>query len=299
MRDAPINPEIRDQAIAWFTLAQSGCLDDENRQRLEQWRRADAEHERAWQRLAGIPVTLRERAAQLRDPAAREAAERVRYRTMDRRQALKVLVGSGLLSGLAWAGHDSHWLQGALADLSTATGERRRHRLADGTELWLNTDSALDVRFDTRQRLLRLRHGEVDILTGTDPAGRPLLVLTGEASLRSLGTRFSVRRDDGRQGTQLGVSQGRVAVERPDGGMLRVVEAGWQIRIDTTGIHDMQPLADGGTAWIEGFSSPGACAWAISSSNSRVIGRGCCAAIRPVRNCGCPGRSRWTMRNAS
>ncbi len=251
MSDAPIAPEIRDQAIAWFTLAQSGCLGEAERLQLESWRRADGEHERAWQRLAGIPQGLRARAEMLRDPAARRAAEQTR--PMDRRQALKVLVGAGLLGAVAWQGYDSRLLQGALADLSTATGERRHQRLADGSELWLNTASAVDVRFDATQRLLRLCHGELELLTGHDPASRPLVVLTAEARLRPLGTRFSVRRDDGERGTLLGVSQGRVAVEPLDGSPGRIVEAGWQTRIDASGVAPAWQADGRDTAWVDGF----------------------------------------------
>ncbi|WP_437879853.1 FecR domain-containing protein [Pseudomonas sp. LRF_L74] len=249
MNDTPIAPAIRDQAIAWFTLAQSGCLEDGDRQQLEKWRAADSEHERAWQRLAGIPAGLRERAALLHDPAARQAAEQTRYQPMDRRQALKILVGCGLLSAVAWRGYASDLAQNALADLSTGTGERRREVLVDGTQLWLNSNSAIDVLFDTDRRLLRLRHGEVDVLTGKDP--RPLLLVTAEASLRPLGTRFCVRQED--SGTRLSVSQGRVAVMLRDGVQAGIVEAGWRTHIDRLGMQAPQQALEDNAAWVDGF----------------------------------------------
>ncbi|WP_440862721.1 FecR domain-containing protein [Symbiopectobacterium purcellii] len=47
-----------------------------------------------------------------------------------------------------------------LADQRTAIGEIRRLTLDDGSVLTLNTDSAVNLRFDTRQRTVELVQGE-------------------------------------------------------------------------------------------------------------------------------------------
>lgn len=251
--EKPIAAAVRDQAIAWFTLAQSGCMSAAEQRHLEHWRQADSEHERAWQRLASIPASLNQRADLLADPLLRQVARQSHYSDLDRRKALKVLVGFGLLGGLAWQTQRSEWVQSAMADYHTATGERRHHRLVDGTELWLNTRSAIDVRFTPEARLLLLRHGEVDILTAADPTNRPLLVSTADAYLRPLGTRFNVRRDDNVAGTLLTVTQGKVAARAREGGPEQVIEAGWQARIAAGTVWDAQPGQSANTAWVDGF----------------------------------------------
>lgn len=251
MADAPISTVVRDQAIAWFTLAQSGCMRADEQQQLQRWRQADSEHERAWQRLVGIPLGFQQRAAQLANPAARAALENAQPHSVDRRRVLKTLAGLGLLGTAAWQMSDSYWLQGQLADLHTATGERVQKRLPDGTQIWLNTRSAVDVRFDAQSRLLLLRHGEVDILTARDAQDRPFMVLTEQARLRPLGTRFSVRQGDGE--TLLSVSQGRVAATARSGAGERIVEQGWSVRIDTGGVAQPVQASAANNAWTDGF----------------------------------------------
>jgi len=252
-RELPIRADVRDQAIAWFTLSQSGDISETELQQLQRWRQRDSEHERAWQRMTGLPGVLKSRAQVLENPVARSALQHTRYVSGDRRQALKVLVGAGLLGAIGWQTKDSHWLQGGLADLKTATGERRHHRLADGTQLWLNTNSAVDIRFSTIERRIVLRYGEVDILTGSDPAQRPMLVQTHDALLRPLGTRFTVRCDEAGSGTLLSVSSGRVAASIPGNAAEQIVEAGYQAYIGAEGVSRSQPANPSSVAWIDGF----------------------------------------------
>ncbi|WP_444436522.1 FecR domain-containing protein [Pseudomonas sp. A6] len=249
----PIPAVIRDQAIAWFTLAQSGCMSDAEQRQLLNWREASSEHERAWQRLSSIPLSLQRHAGPLADPLARQLAGRRHYSELDRRKALKVLVGFGLLGGLAWQGRDSHWVQGAMADYHTGTGERRQRTLPDGTRLWLNTATAVDVRYTDSARELHLRYGEIEILTASDAAGRPFRVISQEAVLQPLGTRFRVRRENDGQGTFLAVTQGRVAASSLAGGAPTVIEAGWQARIGAAGVGTPQALEVNEGAWVDGY----------------------------------------------
>jgi transmembrane sensor len=249
----PIRADVRDQAIAWFTLTQSGDISEAELQQLRRWRQSDSEHERAWQRMAGLPGLLKNRAQVLGNPVARSALQHTRYISGDRRQTLKILLGASLLGAVVWQGKDSHWLQRNLADLNTATGERRHYTLADGTQLWLNTSTAVDIRFTASERRIVLRYGEVDILTGSDPARRPMLVHTHDALLRPLGTRFTVRCDESGSGTLLSVSSGRVAASTPGSQGEQIIEAGNQAYIGANGVSRSQPADPLSTAWIDGF----------------------------------------------
>ena len=64
--------------------------------------------------------------------------------------------------------------------------------LADGSRITLNTDTAIDVRFDSQQRLVHLREGEMLVQTAADTS-RPFLVSTRQGRMQALGTRFTVR----------------------------------------------------------------------------------------------------------
>jgi len=252
-QEHPIPESVRDQAVAWFTLAQSGEISPQQQEQLQQWRQADPQHERAWQRFTTLTQQLQRRSQQLSTPLARQTLQQTRTLERDRRQVLKLLLGAGLLGGTAWQASDSFWVQSALADYHTATGERRHHTLSDGTQIWLNTRTLLDAQYDTQERRLTLRQGEVDILTASDPAGRPLLVYTAEARLQPLGTRFTVRRENDGHGTLVSVSSGRVAARLKAGGEALVVDAHSQAWISSTRVYPAQPANLNDTAWIDGF----------------------------------------------
>lgn len=91
----------------------------------------------------------------------------------------------------------------------TQVGSQRKVGLADGSELHLNTDSAVNVRFSERLRRVELERGEAFFQVARDPA-RPFVVAADRAEARALGTAFSVRRHA--QESEVLVTEGRVAV---------------------------------------------------------------------------------------
>jgi transmembrane sensor len=166
---------------------------------------------------------------------------------------LKMLLGASVFGASSWLAKDIHLVQGQLADISTATGERRGYTLSDGTQLWLNTGSAVDVRYSAHERRVWVRYGEVHVLTGNDSMLRPLVLRTAGAEFRPLGTRFTVRIDDAHHRTLLSVSSGRVEASLTGTSSKTVIEAGRQVFVDTSGIFHNAPLDSTATAWINGF----------------------------------------------
>jgi len=92
---------------------------------------------------------------------------------------------------------------------TTGHGEERTIRLADGTFVHLNTDSALAVRFGREVRLVELERGEAYFEVAKAPS-RPFRVGVGAAELQDVGTAFDVFRGDG--GSVVTVAEGRVGV---------------------------------------------------------------------------------------
>ena len=64
-----------------------------------------------------------------------------------RRRALRVLSLSGVALASGWAVRETTPWQRLLADASTSVGEQRTLRLADGSVVMLNTDSAISSDF--------------------------------------------------------------------------------------------------------------------------------------------------------
>lgn len=231
---------LRD-AAGWY--ARLGAAPDcqATRAQWQGWLEQDVLHQWAWQRLAALQDELRGLSPTLtRNTLASDLAQPAR------RMLLKGLVLGIGVSGLAWTGYRQTPLW--LADIRTATGERRELVLDDGTRLTLNTASAVDIRFNAGQRLIILCAGEILVSTARDP--RPLSVRSRHGEMRALGTRFSVRQED--DYTDLQVLEHAVAVRnRPDASELRV-EAGTRLRFDLGPLPAPQPLDPDATQWSHG-----------------------------------------------
>lgn len=188
---------VSEQAIDWMVRLRAGTPDAALQERFNAWLAMDPAHAQAWatlqECLGGSFNTVR--ALDQRVPGqAGEARQLLLQPHGSRRDALRVIAGLGLLGGGLWLGARSPLGDSLLADLHTGTGERQHFNLADGSRLSLNADSAVDLYFDDKQRLVVLRHGELVIQVAADPQ-RPLRVRTAQGEIRALGTRFLVAKE--------------------------------------------------------------------------------------------------------
>lgn len=165
-------PAAVGQAIEWYARQASGAFDASARQQFEQWLAADASHREAWQQLARrLERSLAPLAGQ---QAARQALGDTGH---GRRRLLRGALGIGALAAggqlLTLPGGALHERFGA--DLRTATAERRRFALEDGSQLLLNAQSAVDLHFSPQQRTVQLLRGAVQ--AEVQPvAGRPFVL---------------------------------------------------------------------------------------------------------------------------
>jgi transmembrane sensor len=232
-----------EQAAQWYVRLQDAAGPQEQ-QRWQAWVAQNPEHLAAWQYV--------ERVSQRFAPLLEQPHGASRALRSSRRQTLKTLLVLCAGSTLAWG----TWRNTALprlvggwsADYATSSGETRDALLADGSHVWLNALSALDVRFDAVQRLLHLRFGEVLIDTAKDPH-RPFLVDTDHGRMQALGTRFSVLHGDAH--TQLNVFEGRVQVTTVSQ-QVRIIEAGQQVSFSRDGLHPTSPASQAREAWSRG-----------------------------------------------
>ena len=248
-RAAP-NPRVVKQAIQW-TLRLNGSADPELISACEHWRQANPDHETAWLRVQALNSELA--AGYQAVPGARVALETLEdtSQRLQRRQALKLLSTFAIGASALWLARDVAPWQRWLADYSTATGERQRFTLADGSLLQLNTDSAVNVRFDPHQRLLVLERGEILVSTAKD-AARPLRVRNRDGLFEALGTRFVLRQDE--HSTRLSVEEGSVAIApRVRGQTTAIAEAGqaYEINGDSALLAERSYMDS--AAWADGL----------------------------------------------
>jgi transmembrane sensor len=77
----------------------------------------------------------------------------------------------------------------------TSIGEQYSSTLEDGTVLWLNTNSKVEVRYTKNRRRIYLHKGEAHFEVHSNPM-RPFEVVVGKRMVRATGTAFSVFLDN-------------------------------------------------------------------------------------------------------
>jgi len=221
-----------EQAAEWYALFRGARATEQDHQAWQTWLRERPEHAKAWLHIESVSKRFDPLRAGGRE-AALVGVRVARKGAVSRRRVLGgmgAMFGVGALGWLAWR-HTAmpDILLAWAADHRTGVGERRELQLADGSRVWLNTDSALDVDYQDGIRRLRLLAGEILVDTARDLARRPFYVDTRFGRMQALGTRFAVRLTDDQ--TRLDVFDGAVAIRNVAGVTLRV-EAGQQAHFD-------------------------------------------------------------------
>lgn len=200
--------DIEEAAAAWLVERDQGFAPGRELE-FEQWLRADARHGAVLAALAETWTMLGESRA----PAGHDVeSERPRswWRPLTLAAAVLAVAGLG-----GW-----HAVRSALArtqapfTLTAATdvGLLRKVSLPDGSIVQLNTDSAVDVRFDAGVRRVRLLRGEAHFSVAKNSA-RPFIVNAAGVDVRVVGTVFNVRLRP--ESVDVLVTEGRVQVAPP------------------------------------------------------------------------------------
>ncbi len=147
----------------------------------------------------------------------------------------------------------------ASGEFATAKGERRTVRLADGTAVTLDTDSAIRVAYVAERRIVRLLRGQALFAVAKDPH-RPFVVHAGTNQVTALGTVFAVRLDASRM--KILLVEGKVVIDEDEDSprdksavMVPVVLAPGETLVTTDGAKPVVERVDVDQAlrWREGF----------------------------------------------
>ncbi|MGC9744059.1 FecR domain-containing protein [Pseudomonas sp. P1B16] len=241
--EAPVASAIIEQASHWLMLQWGGELDKEQQRRFAEWRTADPEHDRAWQRLEHLQNTLSGVPTDTALAVLRELPD------ARRRQTLKLLGALLLAGGSSYLAQSQLPWREATADLRSGTGERLQRTLADGSRLSLNSGSAVDILFSASERRIRLLAGELLLDSGHDPAQRPLIVDTAAGEIQALGTRFCVYQRDDR--SQVDLFEGALEL-RPRQARATRLQAGQGCWFTATRFGDIAPANLNAIAWHDG-----------------------------------------------
>ncbi len=229
-----------EQAARWIVQLSADCPAERDTARagFAAWKAADPLHATV---AADMENLLRQLHA-VREPAGGDhrparaalaaiAPKRQRLRQLAAASAVAVLVLTGALA----LGERPAYL---LADLRSPTGQWQTHTLADGSRLTLAGGSAVNVRFNAGERHVELVRGDILVDVAKD-AQRPFIVDSGQAAIRALGTRFTVRKEDG--ATILSMLESTVSAQVPQHRAV-VVQAGQRARITRDGVGPLTSI---------------------------------------------------------
>lgn len=240
------------QATKWFVQLTSGSASDADYQQWRAWREADADNESAWQKVEQLTSQLQGYSSE----KGLTGTLRRLYEQAPSKGRRNILKQMGVLMAVgtsSYLGYKHQPWQELLADYTTGTGEYREIALVDGTRLFMNTASAVDIAFDDRQRVLTLIKGEVLLETGHEQGvpHRPFILKTVHGAVTALGTRFSVRQHHNY--TSVHLFEGKLSVEPGNKQNATLLNAGESISFNAQATKDRGVADASAVAWSQGF----------------------------------------------
>ena len=236
--------QILKEAAEWIVLIQASALTDAQQIEFEAWKNQSEAHQTAWLKAEYLLSSF-DHFPENGQEIIKKGNQAARFQWT---KQLVVACITCLGSIIAW---NSEYKYLWLSDYSTAIGQQKNVILKDGTQLQLNTDTALDVRYTSHQRTLRLHYGEIQIHTAKEThSDRPFFVETESAHLQALGTVFNVQYlKNKQQQTCLGVIESAVKVTLNQSKKMTVVQAGEQLCFDDTDFKALGQLDPNVLVW--------------------------------------------------
>ncbi|MBU0724698.1 MAG: FecR domain-containing protein [Alphaproteobacteria bacterium] len=185
---------VEQTAQDWFLRLTAGDMSAVELRRFREWREANPAHDAAFREVRALWNDL-----DPLEPAFAPAADQVmphRIRPgISRTRAVAAIAALAACLLLVLASLPDLLIM-IQADYRTARGEQATITLPDGSLAYLNTGSALDIRYTQTRREVAILGGEVwfDVIRDR---GRPFSVLALGGSSTAVGTAYAVRDQDG------------------------------------------------------------------------------------------------------
>jgi len=179
--------EIDSVAANWVTRRDLGALSIEEEGAFQDWLSADVRHLGAYGRAEAVLSRLERLNVAALNEAPAESSDRSGW---NRR---RLMLAGGAAAGIAaGTGAVLYTPEGGLENTySTEIGQIREVVLADGSVVFLNTNTKIRVRFTEKLRDIALLQGEAQFDVVKNKM-RPFVVTAGGTRVRAVGTSFTV-----------------------------------------------------------------------------------------------------------
>jgi len=239
------------EAAEWFARLKTRRVSAQTLRDFEVWRRSEG-HDAAYRK---IQATWGAASVLAQDPEIRAATQAVESRPPPKPTVTWTPIPKGPLilgvsSALAVGIVSLLWFSNAGQTYATKVGEQKLVRLEDGSQVRLNTDTRLRVRFRKDVRDVQLLRGEAFFEAAHDP-GRPFIVEADDTNVRAVGTKFDVRRQA--DGVWVALIEGKVHVDQDHRSASAVLRPNQEITATARGISQPTAVdAAQSTSWTTG-----------------------------------------------
>lgn len=244
------NDQSLEQAAYWFAILRNQPITEKDMQAWEEWYCINTEHQQAWAYIEQVQQTFAPLHKMPHNLRIHKTLTQANKRLVKRRSVLLsfiALAGSSLTISWLWRAELSQQTGYWLADLKTPTGKQQQHLLSDGSHLWLNTYSAVNLKYDQHTRLIEFITGEIFIKTAKDK--RPLKVNTNYAQLTALGTEFNILEKEST--LELTVHSGAVRLETATQNY--VIEQGYSVTFNASEVDIKPSQEQQQPSWLSGI----------------------------------------------
>ena len=235
-----LQPCLREMAATWHARMAREHVPEDTRHAFSRWLAQSPEHMAAYAAIDDSYSVLQNAAQEPEILALRhEAALRLARLTSQNRRPLRWMAAAVALVGLfaavamltlgppkdrsliAWLLEPFHTQSNGF--YATATGERSTIVLSEGSQITLDTQSEIEVAFNTAERIVRLTRGQAIFEVAKDPA-RPFVVDVHHRRFLAVGTAFDVR---------------------VDGAQIKVTMIEGIVRVEASPLESLPTIADG------------------------------------------------------
>lgn len=262
--ESPHHNQLEQEAVEWLIRLTSGDATPENFTEFANWRNRSPAHNHAYRKISALwdkldkPILAwREQQEALGENLLPPLIEKPAVELTAIKYPVNRLSGGLLITAmLAFVVINlfPDYINFPFADYRTRIGEQRTITLADGSKIFLNTDTVLNVSFTNNARNIELIKGEAEFVVAHNQQ-KPFIVKSGDIQTQAIGTQFLVR-NSANQSTVI-LLEGKVKTSLTDKAIGKqdafILRAGEQVVFDGNRLERSHPTdVSGVDRWKRG-----------------------------------------------
>ncbi|NRA55830.1 MAG: FecR domain-containing protein [Gammaproteobacteria bacterium] len=214
--------EVLEQAFHWAMILGDTHVSPEEQQAFEHWRQQKYIHKIAWQRIQIIEQEFTP-ARTLATQSSAVLNNLVNKRRNKRTSAVGSALSIMLMLGLSLSYTHKHWRY----DYVTGTGEQQEFVLKGGAQVYLGSDTTIDVEYTNTGILLHLNSGQLLVNSRAATGKNKPSIITDFGRFKPIGTRFVVSKLA--NSSELAVTQGQVQITAGQNAKLALAGERWRV----------------------------------------------------------------------